>query len=135
MAPSPARTRRCCRSRPTRSLRRWAGRRLTPRDVDLYEINEAVAAVALQSMRDLEMDASNVNGNGGVISMGHPVDASGARIALHLALKLGRRGGGLVTPANRPVASHCSAATRSAVSRYRRTVSPQVCWSGGTCAG
>ena len=46
-------------------------------------------------MRDLEIDASNVNVNGGAISMGHPVGASGARIALHLALELGRRGGGL----------------------------------------
>ena len=64
-------------------------------DVDLFEINEAFAAVALQSMRDLEVDASVVNVNGGAISMGHPVGASGARIALHLALELGRRGGGL----------------------------------------
>ena len=46
-------------------------------------------------MRDLDIDASNVNVNGGAISMGHPVGASGARIALHLALELGRRGGGL----------------------------------------
>jgi acetyl-CoA C-acetyltransferase len=64
-------------------------------DVDLFEINEAFAAVALQSMRDLDVDASTVNVNGGAISMGHPVGASGARIALHLALGLGRRGGGL----------------------------------------
>jgi acetyl-CoA C-acetyltransferase len=64
-------------------------------DVDLFEINEAFAAVALQSMRDLDVDASTVNVNGGAISMGHPVGASGARIALHLALELGRRGGGL----------------------------------------
>ena len=46
-------------------------------------------------MQDLEIDASNVNVNGGAIAMGHPVGASGARIALHLALELGRRGGGL----------------------------------------
>ena len=67
----------------------------TPADVDLYEINEAFAAVALQSMRELDADAAKVNVNGGAISMGHPVGASGARIALHLALELGRRGGGL----------------------------------------
>ena len=67
----------------------------TPADVDLYEINEAFAAVALQSMRELDADAATVNVNGGAISMGHPVGASGARIALHLALELGRRGGGL----------------------------------------
>ena len=70
----------------------WAGK--TPKDVDLYEINEAFASVALQSMSDLEIDASNVNVNGGAIAMGHPVGASGARIARHLALELGRRGGG-----------------------------------------
>jgi hypothetical protein len=46
-------------------------------------------------MQDLGIDASNVNVNGGAISMGHPVGASGARIALHLALELRRRGGGL----------------------------------------
>ena len=63
--------------------------------MDLFEINEAFAAVALQSMRDLGIDESNVNVNGGAISMGHPVGASGARLALHLALELGRRGGGL----------------------------------------
>jgi acetyl-CoA C-acetyltransferase len=64
-------------------------------DVDLFEMNEAFAAVALQSMRDLDIDDSNVNVNGGAISMGHPVGASGARLALHLALELKRRGGGL----------------------------------------
>ena len=63
--------------------------------MDLFEINEAFAAVALQSMRDMDIDDSNVNVNGGAISMGHPVGASGARVALHLALELGRRGGGL----------------------------------------
>jgi acetyl-CoA C-acetyltransferase len=67
----------------------------SPSDVDLFEINEAFASVAIQSMRDLGIDASNVNVNGGAISMGHPVGASGARIALHLALELSRRGGGL----------------------------------------
>jgi acetyl-CoA C-acetyltransferase len=67
----------------------------TPTDVDLFEINEAFASVALQSMRDLQITDEKVNVNGGAISMGHPVGASGARIALHLALELGRRGGGL----------------------------------------
>jgi acetyl-CoA C-acetyltransferase len=52
-------------------------------------------SVAIQSMRDLGIDPSVVNVNGGAIAMGHPVGASGARIALHLALELGRRGGGL----------------------------------------
>jgi hypothetical protein len=48
------------------------------------EINEAFAAIALPSMRDLDITDENVNVNGGAISMGHPVDASGARVALHL---------------------------------------------------
>ncbi|MEK6441572.1 acetyl-CoA C-acetyltransferase [Pseudonocardia sp. T1-2H] len=68
---------------------------LAPADIDLFEINEAFAAVAIQSMRDLGIDPSVVNVNGGAIAMGHPVGASGARLALHLALELGRRGGGL----------------------------------------
>jgi acetyl-CoA C-acetyltransferase len=83
-------------SQPANAIRAALSKEgLTPTDVDLYEINEAFASVALQSMRDLEIDDSNVNVNGGAISMGHPVGASGARIALHLALELGRRGGGL----------------------------------------
>lgn len=68
---------------------------LSPNDVDLFEINEAFASVAIQSMRELEIGEDIVNVNGGAISMGHPVGASGARIALHLALELKRRGGGL----------------------------------------
>ncbi len=83
-------------SQPSNAIRKALGKAgRTPDDVDLYEINEAFAAVALQSMRDLDVDAGTVNVNGGAISMGHPVGASGARIALHLALELGRRGGGL----------------------------------------
>ena len=68
---------------------------LSAADVDLFEMNEAFAAVAIQSMRDLGIGPDVVNVNGGAISMGHPVGASGARLALHLALELRRRGGGL----------------------------------------
>ena len=83
-------------SQPSNAILKALGREgLTPEDVDLYEINEAFASVAIQSMRDLGIGPENVNVNGGAISMGHPVGASGARIALHLALELGRRGGGL----------------------------------------
>ena len=64
-------------------------------DVDLIEINEAFAAVGVQSMRDLGVDASKVNVNGGAIALGHPVGMSGARIVLHLAYELRRRGGGI----------------------------------------
>jgi acetyl-CoA C-acetyltransferase len=64
-------------------------------DLDLIEINEAFAIVAIQSMRDLGVSPDIVNVNGGAIAIGHPVGASGARIALHLCCELGRRGGGL----------------------------------------
>ena len=70
-----------------------AGR--TTADLDLIEINEAFAAVAIQSMRDLGIENDIVNVNGGAIAIGHPIGASGARIALHLAHELRRRGGGL----------------------------------------
>ncbi len=68
---------------------------LTASDLDLIEINEAFAVVAIQSMRDLKVSQDIVNVNGGAIAIGHPVGASGARIALHLCYELGRRGGGL----------------------------------------
>jgi acetyl-CoA C-acetyltransferase len=64
-------------------------------DLDLIEINEAFAIVAIQSMRDLGVTPDIVNVNGGAIAIGHPVGASGARIAVHLMYELGRRGGGL----------------------------------------
>ena len=64
-------------------------------DLDLIEINEAFAIVAIQSMRDLGVGPDIVNVNGGAIAIGHPVGASGARIALHLCYELARRGGGL----------------------------------------
>ena len=65
------------------------------KDLDLIEINEAFAAVAVQSMRDLGVTSDIVNVNGGAIALGHPLGASGARIALHLCYELQRRGGGL----------------------------------------
>ena len=64
-------------------------------DLDLIEINEAFAVVAIQSMRDLGVSPDIVNVNGGAIALGHPIGASGARLALHLCHELGRRGGGL----------------------------------------
>jgi len=64
-------------------------------DLDLIEINEAFAAVGIVSTRALEVDEDIVNVNGGAIALGHPVGMSGARIALHLALELRRRGGGI----------------------------------------
>ncbi len=83
-------------SQPSNAIRRALEREgRTVDDVDLFEINEAFASVALQSMRDLGVGVDDVNVNGGAIALGHPVGASGARIALHLALELRRRGGGL----------------------------------------
>src|SRR3954471_4066593 len=64
-------------------------------DLDLVEINEAFASVAIWSTRELGIDPTKVNVNGGAIALGHPIGASGARIALSLALELRRRGGGL----------------------------------------
>ncbi|MFF7473630.1 acetyl-CoA C-acyltransferase [Streptomyces sp. NPDC008092] len=64
-------------------------------DLDLIEINEAFAAVAVQSMKDLGVTTEKVNVNGGAIALGHPIGMSGARLVLHLALELKRRGGGV----------------------------------------
>jgi acetyl-CoA C-acetyltransferase len=64
-------------------------------ELDLVEINEAFAAVGIASARELGLDEDKVNVNGGAIALGHPVGMSGARIALHLALELKRRGGGV----------------------------------------
>ena len=67
---------------------------MTVADLDLIEINEAFAAVGIASTRDLGVDPSIVNVNGGAIALGHPIGMSGARLALTLALELRRRGGG-----------------------------------------
>ena len=66
-----------------------------PGDVDLWEINEAFASVAINSVRMLEIDEEKVNVNGGAIALGHPIGASGARIVGALLHELRRRGGGL----------------------------------------
>ncbi|MCJ0893152.1 acetyl-CoA C-acetyltransferase [Rhodococcus sp. ARC_M5] len=68
---------------------------IDPKDLDVVEINEAFAAVGIASTRELGIDPEIVNVNGGAISIGHPLGMSGARIALHLALELQRRGGGV----------------------------------------
>ena len=64
-------------------------------DVDLFEFNEAFAAVALGSMEDLSLPDDVVNVNGGAIALGHPIGMSGARLAITLAYELKRRGGGI----------------------------------------
>jgi acetyl-CoA C-acetyltransferase len=68
---------------------------ISPSDLDLVEFNEAFAAVGIDSTRALGLDESKVNVNGGAIALGHPVGMSGARLLLHLALELKRRGGGI----------------------------------------
>jgi acetyl-CoA C-acetyltransferase len=68
---------------------------LTVADVDLFELNEAFAVVGLVSADKLGAPHEKVNVNGGAIAIGHPVGASGARLVLHLAYELNRRGGGI----------------------------------------
>ncbi|WP_440711912.1 acetyl-CoA C-acetyltransferase [Gordonia sp. FQ] len=68
---------------------------IAPADLDLVEINEAFAAVGLASTRKLGIDPEIVNVDGGAIALGHPIGTSGARIVLHLANELRRRGGGI----------------------------------------
>ena len=65
------------------------------KDIDLFEINEAFAAVALASSQIASLDPEKVNVNGGAVALGHPIGASGARIILTLAYELKRRGGGI----------------------------------------
>jgi acetyl-CoA C-acetyltransferase len=83
-------------SQPANAIKQALGKAgLTVADLDLVEINEAFAAVGVQSSRDLGLRPDVVNVNGGAIALGHPIGMSGARLALTLALELKRRGGGL----------------------------------------
>ncbi|GLY89444.1 acetyl-CoA C-acetyltransferase [Actinoallomurus iriomotensis] len=83
-------------SQPSNAIKHALGKEgLDVADLDLIEINEAFASVGLQSMRDLGVDETKVNVNGGAIALGHPIGMSGARIVLHLAYELRRRGGGV----------------------------------------
>src|SRR3954470_12628649 len=82
-------------AQPSNAIKKALAREgLSASDLDLVEINEAFASVGIQSMRDLGLDAEKVNVDGGAIALGHPIGMSGARIALHLAFELRRRGGG-----------------------------------------
>ena len=83
-------------SQPSNAIRTALGKAgLDVSALDLVEINEAFAAVGIQSMRDLGIGPDVTNVNGGAISLGHPVGMSGTRIALTMALELRRRGGGI----------------------------------------
>jgi acetyl-CoA C-acetyltransferase len=82
-------------SQPANAIKKAIAREgITVDQLDVVEINEAFAAVALASTRELGIDADKVNVNGGAIAIGHPIGMSGARIALHTALELARRGSG-----------------------------------------
>jgi acetyl-CoA C-acetyltransferase len=72
---------------------------LDPKNLDLYEINEAFAAVGLASADDLGIDENKVNVNGGAIALGHPIGMSGTRLALTALTELRRRGGGVAAVA------------------------------------
>ena len=74
---------------------------MEPHDVDLYEINEAYAAVMMAAMREIGIDHARVNVNGGACALGHPIGATGARILTTLLHALRRRGG------RRGIASLC----------------------------
>jgi acetyl-CoA C-acetyltransferase len=83
-------------SQPSAAISKACAREgISPADLDLVEINEAFASVGIKSMRDLGLGEDRVNVNGGAIALGHPIGMSGARIVLHLALELTRRGGGI----------------------------------------
>jgi acetyl-CoA C-acetyltransferase len=83
-------------SQPANAIKKALARAgTTVGELDLVEINEAFASVAIQSMRELQLPLDRVNVNGGAIALGHPIGASGARIALTLVQELRRRGGGL----------------------------------------
>jgi acetyl-CoA C-acetyltransferase len=86
----------CLQQQPARAIEKACAKEgIRPSDLDLVEINEAFAAVGLASAKELGLDLDKVNVNGGAIALGHPIGMSGARIALHLALELKRRGGGV----------------------------------------
>ena len=83
-------------SQPARAIQAALAKEgMTASDVNLFELNEAFASVGIQSMRELGITEDVTNVNGGAIALGHPIGMSGARLVLHLALELGRRGGGV----------------------------------------
>ncbi|HXA13217.1 MAG TPA: acetyl-CoA C-acetyltransferase [Mycobacterium sp.] len=82
-------------SQPANAIKKAIARAgISVEQLDVIEINEAFSAVALASTRELGVDPEKVNVNGGAIAVGHPIGMSGARITLHVALELARRGSG-----------------------------------------
>ncbi len=81
---------------PSRSIKRAVeSSDMSVKDIDLFELNEAFAAVGIASMRDLGISDDITNVNGGAIALGHPVGMSGARVVLTIINELRRRGGGV----------------------------------------
>jgi len=81
---------------PSRAIKRAVeSSDMSVKDIDLFELNEAFAAVGIASMRDLGISDEITNVNGGAIALGHPVGMSGARVVLTLVNELRRRGGGV----------------------------------------
>ncbi|WP_314647082.1 acetyl-CoA C-acetyltransferase [uncultured Microbacterium sp.] len=82
-------------AQPARAIERACEKQgIAPSDLDLVEINEAFGAVVARSQQELGLDAGIVNIHGGGIAIGHPIGASGARLVVHAAHELARRGGG-----------------------------------------
>ncbi|MGV0718759.1 acetyl-CoA C-acetyltransferase [Mycolicibacterium sp. XJ662] len=82
-------------SQPANAIKKAIAREgISVDQLDVIEINEAFSAVSLASAKELGVDLDKVNVNGGAIAIGHPIGMSGARIALHAALELARRGSG-----------------------------------------
>lgn len=87
-------------SQPANAIKKAIAREgISVDQLDVIEINEAFSAVALASMKELGVDPEKVNVNGGAIAVGHPIGMSGARITLHAALELSRRGSGYAVAA------------------------------------
>ena len=87
-------------SQPANAIKKAIAREgITVDDLDVIEINEAFAAVSLASTKELGVDPAKVNVNGGAIAIGHPIGTSGARITLHAALELARKGSGYAVAA------------------------------------
>jgi acetyl-CoA C-acetyltransferase len=87
-------------SQPANAIKKAIAREgITVDQLDVIEINEAFAAVPLASVKELGVDRKVVNANGGAIAIGHPIGMSGARITLHAALEVARRGSGYAVAA------------------------------------
>jgi acetyl-CoA C-acetyltransferase len=83
-------------TQPSRAIKAAAERAgIATSDIDLFELNEAFAAVGLASMRDLGITDDVVNVNGGAIALGHPIGMSGTRVVMTIINELRRRGGGV----------------------------------------